>query len=1217
MVNVAPVWCGIGVTVTGIPLGPLLQRYFGRSVDISLLDDGVQGTHPEIDRSYSYGRDTDFVDEDNDGAPEGALDNHGTEMAGVIVARHNNGQGGAGIAPSARIYSTRIFQAASDREKLVGALEHEKSSTEIVLSGFGPGGNYVDVSEAVMDTFKDLADRKDIAVLYPAGEGQGNAQMDFDGFASHRYTIATAGFDAPSEQGCAIIATGPGADMATTDRTGADGDSVSDDYIFDFGGTSAATACTAGVVALMRDARPDLGWRDYQEILLLTGNKFDTTFAANGAAVQTPLLPFPIPFAFSYSWGGGMLDGSFAVALAEVWSRLPDSAALYRNASVRKVISDDIDAAVQTYLFNFNRVVPSKQNMRVEHIELRVEWEEPPNGAPAQLTPVYLDLVDPYYTVGPDQDLFPPDRLLDPGHDSILSSVTGDPDTDVRAPVEWTYTTVRHWGLINTGGFDRIGVPGEGERITPAGVWEVDVAITPTADKPTRRLIEMEMTMYGTENNIPPSVVTAGISSSGNPGVISPRTAFVDEDLLVQDIVFFDPEGDEITVGYIWQQLGEDGLTWEDLQDPVFGSGECTFDEFSRLNAISNDGNRLGGRYFIVYDAVGDSVAFWFQTAGSTIPAAAATADRSFGIRGTTLDEGAAGVAADIIAAVTAEGTFAAANPLDPFGAPILDVVDITHPTATGDVIDADPGTSNFVITREVSQDSINGNCFSSSSNVLPASLTTTEQKYRVIVTPRDGLREGFRFVSDEIIVNSRPITEASHGVSYLYDADLWIETVPPDDIDSIAFINEVSQGSGDNTTNTEWVEIMVNYSVDMRGFRLSNDIASFDLTFTDSPFWEEVPFGTLMVIYNGDDRDPIIPPDTTDFGATNVWIISSSNASLFNLPANGDGWGEFSNKDCTDDDTCDGAHAAILPKFLARNAIHGVSFNGNMQYTEIGIMRAEESIFFDGAAILDVLTPGAWTMTTGAAATPGVVNGLGNQAVLNQIIAEAKTSIPSYRFYPGDGTQQQIDPITGELLGAVDLVASDMVPGLSIDRRTGVVSGIPDVPLGGTFTIKIQRSHSFSSEIQIYELNVEEAPRLPDLEDEDDDTILNIFEEAFGSDAFAAEANILPTAGLTSLTGMDYPTITFRRLRGGVTNAVDGSYTFDDLVYRIQGSSDLTDWLSPPDIFILEESVVPAPDAPDTVDLVTIRILDIDPSTGAFDIGDHYYMRLEVTRLE
>ena len=1275
-----PVWCGNA---------PLQQAYFGRGVEISLLDDGVQGDHPDLEHAYIFRKDTDFTDGDNDGAPANFQDNHGTEMAGIIVARQNNGIGIAGIAPAASLFSTRCRSAASDPQILSDALEHESNTVDLIVSGFVPGGNYVDISELVADSLDKMADKKDVPIAYPAGDAGGVARVDYDRLASHRYTIATAAYMAPSEPGCSLIVVAPGFEMGTTDRTGEDGDS-DEDYMFDFGGTSAANACTAGVLALMQDARPNLGWRDYQEILLLTANKWAfPPFSANYAdPVDVPGIG-SLGFAFAYQYGGGMVDAYFAVATAEVWARLPGSAAAYKVASRRERISEDIGVTkldlqddgtydlinpIRTYLFDFNRVVPSKQNLRIEHIEVRLKWEEPPSGAPAQLLPAYVHLNSPYYLNGPDNyeddDIndrpgfapiggydsarrefvpgapFPPINLLTSS--SQFTGLPAEADSDqpsnlVNSPVEWTYTTVRHWGEVNTGGFERTGVPEQGTDIIGPGVWELDVGIepylvvdfdgTPQPTHPdsrlTRRLIEAEIYMYGTENNIPPRVVSATISSSGNPGVFSPRTAFEDEDLLVENVVFFDPEGDPLSVAYTWQILGEDGLTWVDIGSTDFTPGECDYDQNVRIEAIANVAGSLYDRYFTIYEPSGTSVALYFQELGSTsIPAGAQTADRAIPIIGVFPNEGAPGVAADIALAINDDAGFAAV----PMIATATDEqVLIVYPQANGNIIPPDVGTSNMVVTEVVSQDP-SGNCFGPSSARLDASDTVAANKYRAVITPRDGLREGFRFITDPIIVNSRPVYTATHDIPYFYDVDLWIETVPPDSLAPFGYINEVSQGTGDTTTNQEWVEIMINYTVDMRGYKLTNDIAGFDLTFTNDPVWDEVPFGTVIVIYNGDQRDPILPPDTPypDLIGTPRWILSSTNGTLFQGPANGDGWGEFSNIDCTPEERdCDGANVALLTPFATRSAVHGVSFNGNMQYVDAGIARAQEALLFDGTELIpgdptmepwSPTDPDGWLEGSAADATPGLPNSDNNQVILDTIVAEAKTSVPSYRFYPGDGSQAVIDPMDGrpvlDDLGnpIPDDVPSDLVPGLSINRKTGVLAGRPDVPGGGTFTIKIQRFHSFSSEIQIYELEVLPYPPLADDEDEDGDGIINLMEEALGTDPFSAQANVLPTGQMSTFLTRDYPSISFRRLKGGVLDPATNTYTFDDLLYEVEATGDLTAWLGAPDVFVIQESVVDSADAPDTVEIATFRVMN---PVGTPVTGDRYYLRLSVTRLE
>ena len=1288
-INVLPVWCGDD---------PLQQRYFGRNVLVSILDDGVQGEHPELDRNYQYGRDTDFVDGDNDGAPVGD-DDHGTAMAGIIGGRQNNGVGITGVAPATELFSTRVFGVGGDPQIFSDAIEHERSTVDVIVLGFVSGGNYVDLTELVEDSFFEMAERKDVPICYPAGSAGGIARIDYDRAASHRYTIATAAEDVESEPGASLIATAPGVQLVTTDLMGEDGEEPGD-YQFNFSGTSGAAAQTTGVVSLMQEARPDLGWRDYQEILLLSGAAFDVTFFENEAATETPFGA--IPFKYSYLWGGGRLDAFTAVALAEIWARLPDTATEYRVADqdlsnsrtdIGVVDSDDFDVYFgdangdgqidrllppRTFLFDFNKTVSREQNLRIEHVEVRIEWEEDENGGNARLLPVYAFLVDPYYTNGPgnpnvdntdNRPLPAPVTSNRTAHGSLLAGDVDDAGNvtiSLNTPRVWTYTTVRHWGLINTLGEDRIGVPdwenrvGEDEEdITPAGVWELDLSVNPfliddNPDNPSsilsRRLLDVDIIMYGTENNQPPSVIGADISSSGNPDVLGPRTAFADEDLIVNNVELYDFEGDPIGINYRWQVLGEDGLTWTDLFVSGFEPSGCQFDQLISIEASRDIGGNTLGRYFLIYPPDGTEVAVYFQPPFSVEdpPAAVTNADQIILVNGVVANEGANGIAADIAAAL--DGAGFEVSP----GVQEGEVL-VTFPIRSGGLPAPDQGTSNYKIQLRTNPGPIlgpgeprtEGNCFGNTTARLDESFTIGGNKYRAIMTPRQGLREGFLFISDEIIVNSRPITEAVAFTPYFYDADLWILTVPPEDLAPFAFINEVSQGTGDTTTNREWIELLVNFSTDLRGYKVGNDIAGFDVTFTDSIIWEEVEFGTLITIYNGGQKDPLIPPDTPIEDIRNVttknWIISSDNPELFILPNNGDGWGELSNRNCFDPNSgCDGASISLSTNFNARSPVHGVSFNGNGNFVNVGFVPARSSAYYNGQTLENFIStpndPDAWVMDlfdpdfpaiTGAInATPAAVNSGNNQTILDTIIAEGKTSIPTYRFYPGDGTQALLEAGTGNRLFQViddpdnpgfqieviapDLVASDFVPGLSIDRRSGVISGIPNVPDGGVFTIKVQRSHSFSSEIQIYELNIEAAPPLVDTDDEDNDGLINLLEEALVGNPFEAEANILPLVQVVDSGGMDYLALSFRRLKGGVFDMTAQTYTVDDLVYSIEASTDLQTWLTAPDVMLIDEGAVDVADNP-LAEIATFRVLD---AFGSAAIQQDYFLRLRVTRL-
>jgi subtilisin-like proprotein convertase family protein len=102
----------------------------------------------------------------------------------------------------------------------------------------------------------------------------------------------------------------------TTDRTGTAGYG-SGDYTGSFNGTSAAAPMVSGVIALMLEANPNLGYRDIQEILAYSARQTDSLNSGweingannwNGGGLHV-----------SHEYGFGLVDAHAAVRLAETW----------------------------------------------------------------------------------------------------------------------------------------------------------------------------------------------------------------------------------------------------------------------------------------------------------------------------------------------------------------------------------------------------------------------------------------------------------------------------------------------------------------------------------------------------------------------------------------------------------------------------------------------------------------------------------------------------------------------------------------------------------------------------------------------------------------------------------------------------------------------------------------------------------------------------------
>jgi len=92
----------------------------GRGVIISIVDNGAQGNHPDLEanfqNTYSWDYEMDVPNnnaQDFRGLPQNPDDNHGTSVAGVAAAIGGNGIGVSGAAPHAGVAAQRLLGISS------------------------------------------------------------------------------------------------------------------------------------------------------------------------------------------------------------------------------------------------------------------------------------------------------------------------------------------------------------------------------------------------------------------------------------------------------------------------------------------------------------------------------------------------------------------------------------------------------------------------------------------------------------------------------------------------------------------------------------------------------------------------------------------------------------------------------------------------------------------------------------------------------------------------------------------------------------------------------------------------------------------------------------------------------------------------------------------------------------------------------------------------
>lgn len=412
---------GNDVNVTGV-----WDNFQGAGVIIGIVDNGLQRTHPDLAANYVQAVSRDVYAGDNNPSPAGGND-HGTSVAGVAAGVGNNSLGVSGVAPQAGLAGLRLFTngvSPTDVDTAT-ALTWSNQQISIYNNSWGPIDDGVSLDALGPLAANALAQgvasgRGNLGSIYVWAGGNGALTLDnvnYDGFANSRYTIAVGAINdsgmksSYSEPGAPLLVSAYSSDLVgitTTDlvNTG----NLSNDYTNGFGGTSSAAPVVSGVVALMLEANPLLGWRDVQQILARSARMNDPTdsdWVTNGDGLHV-----------NHKYGFGAVDAEAAVDMALTWTNVgPETSTSSPVINVNTAVpNNNPTGIVSTFTVS--------QNIDIESVEVIFSATHGNRGE------LEVTLTSPS------------------GTQSVLTEIHNDTNSNY---VNWLLTSMRHMGESSIG----------------------------------------------------------------------------------------------------------------------------------------------------------------------------------------------------------------------------------------------------------------------------------------------------------------------------------------------------------------------------------------------------------------------------------------------------------------------------------------------------------------------------------------------------------------------------------------------------------------------------------------------------------------------------------------------------------------------------------------------------------------------------------------------
>lgn len=328
-----------GANIDSRVLTPWNNNFTGTGVLIGICDDGMQTTHPDLSANYSSANSFDFGQNDGVPDPVAANDVHGTAVTGVAAARGGNSVGVTGAAPLANWAGLRMDFDALTWQQLYDVIDYRSNGTNSNIKIKNHSYGATDTYGASPTEKTRLATSVGVGTIHTwaAGNSRGSYVQDANKQEPQNspdaITVAalssTGKFASYSSFGANVFVTAPssssgGFAITTTDRTGSGAgyngsETFTDrDYTSTFGGTSSASPLTAGVLALVKQAQPNLNTRFAKHLIVKSSDIVDASDATpesdggwktNGAGNK-----------FNQNYGFGLLNATKLVTNSTLYT---------------------------------------------------------------------------------------------------------------------------------------------------------------------------------------------------------------------------------------------------------------------------------------------------------------------------------------------------------------------------------------------------------------------------------------------------------------------------------------------------------------------------------------------------------------------------------------------------------------------------------------------------------------------------------------------------------------------------------------------------------------------------------------------------------------------------------------------------------------------------------------------------------------------------------